>query len=216
MIDPDEPATVGIGRAAEALRLGKVLAFPTETYYGLAADARNERALAAIHEAKGRPAGSPILLLLASLDQLGAVAVYDRLDSAGALLADAVAVLASSFWPGPLTIVLPARPELSPLLTAGTGTIGVRVSSLPLARGLAAALGHPITGTSANRSGEPPARTAAEARDALAGRIDGVIDGGTTPGGAPSTVVELTSGAPRLVRGGAVPFDRILAALGPH
>jgi len=204
-IDPEAPEPAELERAAAALHLGKVLAFPTETYYGLAADAGNDRALASLHEAKGRPAGSPILLLLASVDQIDAVTPSRP---------PGLARLAAAFWPGPLTIVLSARPELSSLLTAGTGTIGVRVPGLPLARALPAALGRPITGTSANRSGESPARTAAEARAALEGRIDGIVDGGTTPGGAPSTVIDLTSGAPRLVRAGAVPFDRVLAALG--
>lgn len=209
-LDPVDPDPAGVLAAAEVLAGGGLVAFPTETFYGLGADPWNERALEALYRVKGRPEHMPILLLLADEAQASTVAGPPRAD---------FAVLAHRFWPGPLTLVVEARPELPARLTSGTGTIGVRLPSAAIPRALARSFGRPVTGTSANRTGDPPARLAREVALSLRSAPGGVdlldllVDGGPAPGGQPSTVVDLTGPAPRLVRAGAVPFEEILTAL---
>src|SRR5262245_14837714 len=206
-VDPVAPDPDGIASAARALADGELVAFPTETFYGLGADPWNPEAIDALYRAKGRPEQMPILLLLADEDQASV---------ASETTPEAFTVLARRFWPGPLTLVVKARATLPAGVTASGGTIGMRVPSAAIPRALARALGRPITGTSANRTGAPPARLAREVADALgeaASALGLLVDGGPAPGGQPSTVVDLTGGAPRLIRSGAVAFDAVLAAL---
>ncbi len=185
------------------LRRGGVVAFPTETYYGLAVDPFNPAALDRLFAVKRRQQHKPILVLISTTAQLP-------------LLAREVPApfgpLVERFWPGPLTLVLPCRSDLPKRLTGGTGTVGVRISPHPVAEQLLAAFGGPLTATSANLSGEPAATTAAEVRADFGAAIDWVVDGGITPGGKGSTLVGCREGRLALLRDGVVPFDRLLAA----
>lgn len=200
---PDTPE--GIARAAAVLRAGGLVAFPTETVYGLGADARDGRAVARIFEAKGRPRFNPLIAHLADLDSARRVA---RFTPDAERLADA-------FWPGPLTLVLEARPEagLSPLVTAGLPTVGVRVPAHPLAQALLAAFGGPVAGPSANPSGRVSPTRAEHVLSGLGGRIEAVLDGGACPVGVESTIIGL-SGVATLLRPGGLPVEAIEACLG--
>jgi L-threonylcarbamoyladenylate synthase len=195
-----------IARAAAAIARGEVVAYPTETFYGLAADPRNARAIERIFEAKGRRSDEPLPLIASDVAQV------ERWFGA---LSPQAAILAREFWPGPLTLVLPLRADhdLPSALTAGRANIAVRVPAHPVARALALAAGGAITSTSANPSGEPPASTADDVLRMLADRIAMVIDGGATPGGAPSTIVDVHEVPPTLVRAGVVPWERVLGLL---
>ena len=176
-----------VRRMAAALRSGAVVAFPTETFYALGADPRSPEAVDEVFRLKGRPADRRLPWIGASRAQVEAVCV----------LPERAAVLAGRCWPGPVTLVLPLRAER-------TDAVAVRVSSHPLARALAAALGHPVISTSANPTGAPPLTTAAEVRDAFAGRGAEslrILDGGRTPGGEPSVIVDVTGESPRVLRG---------------
>ncbi|CAK8718250.1 Translation factor SUA5 [Candidatus Electrothrix aarhusensis] len=191
-----------LSEAARLLRQGGLVAFPTETYYGLGVDPFNVEALQRLFAVKQRQSDKPVLVLVAEQGQVVQLA------------AEVPAVfpqLMTSFWPGPLTLVFPGRSTLPPLLTGGTGNIGIRQSPHPLASQLLHAFGGPITATSANRSGAPPATTAAEIQESLGAEIDLILDGGTTPGGAGSTLVGCDQGQ-RLccLRVGQVPFEDIL------
>lgn len=194
-----------IAAAAAALRRGGVVAYPTETFYGLGALAGDAAAVERLARAKGRPDGKPLPLLAADLAAVEAVAVLD---------ADARRV-ALALWPGPLTLVLAARAGLPAAVTAGTGTVGIRIPGSEVARRLAAAAGGAIVSTSANPSGGPPPARADALDPALAARLDGVLDAGPTPGGLASTVVAVEGGAVRLLRAGPVPVDAIERALRP-
>jgi L-threonylcarbamoyladenylate synthase len=194
----------GIRRVGRVILEGGVAAFPTETFYGLGADAGNEEALQKIFRIKGREENKPLLLL-----------VGDRSWLPGLVQSiPPVAVrLAEKFWPGPLTLVFAAAPGLSPFLTAGTGTIGVRLSPHPVAKALVQAVGRAITATSANLSGQPSASVAAEVFRSLGGRLDAILDGGQTAGGLGSTVLDVSSEAPRILRQGAIPRADLLPFL---
>jgi L-threonylcarbamoyladenylate synthase len=195
-----------IAEAAALLRAGGVVAYPTETFYGLGALASREDALLRLSAAKLRPDGKPLPLLAADEGQVREVAV----------LAEEVALrLAARFWPGPLTLVLAAREGLSRLVTAGDATVAIRVPGSEVARRLAAAAGGALVSTSANLSGEPPPVRSRDVSPGLLCRIDGVLDGGDTPGGLPSTIVAFDRGAVRLVRAGAVPWDEIRRLAAP-
>lgn len=185
-----------------ALTAYGVIAIPTETYYGLAVRPTEESALRRLIEIKGRPADKPILVLIGHRRQLA-----ELVES----IPPAAAVLMERFWPGALTIVVPAASGLSPLLTAGTGTIGVRLSPLLPLRKLLEQTG-PLTGTSANRSSEPALDRGDEVERTLGAAVDVILDGGHTPGGLASTVID-ACGRPRLVRAGTIPTDIIRDAL---
>lgn len=187
-----------IDRAVTVLEGGGVVAFPTETCYGLAVDPYNERALQRLFAVKHRPADKPVLLLI------HAQALLYSLVTA---VPDVYAPLIARYWPGPLTLIFPARAGLPLLLTGGTGTIGVRISPHPIAQALGKAFGRAITATSANLSEQQPARTAAEVRAHLGGAIDLIIDGGTTPGGRCSTIIGERAGVLHQIRSGAVDID---------
>jgi L-threonylcarbamoyladenylate synthase len=190
--------------ARRVLTSGGVLALPTETFYALAVNPLDEAALARLFALKERPASKPVLVLVgdpAMLDQ-----VAGEVPAAGARLLP-------RFWPGPLTLILPAREGLPELLTGGTGTIGVRVPRQAVTCRLLTFLGFPVTGTSANRSGAAPLVEAAAVAREFGDRVDLILDAGPCPGGLPSTIVDVTSIPPRLVRAGAVPLAELRTVL---
>ena len=189
-----------IERAVEALESGGLVAFPTDTVYGLAAHLRRPAAIARIFAVKGRPAQKAIPVLIGAPEQFPLVA---------AAVGQAVERLAQAFWPGPLTMVLPRRPEL-PSELGEQPTVGVRMPDHPVALALLRAAG-PLAVTSANRSGEPECRQAEEVERALGGQIELILDGGRTPGGVPSTVVDCTGEQPRLLRPGPIALEEVLA-----
>jgi L-threonylcarbamoyladenylate synthase len=193
-VDPERPCLTRIDAAAAVLAAGGLVAFPTETFYGLGASAHCEDALARIFRAKGRPEAKPLLVLVSS------VAMAERV----AEVPPEARELMARHWPGALTLVLRARPGVSAAITAGTGTIGVRHSSHRVPSMLVERLGQPVTAPSANRSGEPPLTTAGEILAAFDGEIDVILDGGPSPGGLPSTVLDLTVSPPLVRRAGAV------------
>ena len=168
-------ATGEIAAAVEALRAGGLVAYPTDTLYGLGADALNEAAVERVFEAKGRPQGMPLPLLISDAEQLPMVA---------ASVPDAALTLAGAFWPGGLTLVLPVSDAVPPLVTARGWKVAVRLPDHPVPRALAEGLGRPITGTSANRSGGPEPRTAAGVREALGEAVDVGAGHGAVAGGA--------------------------------
>ena len=170
------------------------MAFPTETFYGLAAAALDPASVKRIFALKGRPDSKPLLVLVDSVAMAETVA--DVSESARALM--------KRYWPGALTLVLAARAIVPSDVTAGTGTLGVRVSSHPIAHGLVKTLGRPVTAPSANPSGLEPPTTAGAVVAYFAGSLDLVLDGGPTAGGAPSTVLDMTVHPPMIIRQGAV------------
>ncbi len=185
----------GIKKAAQIILQGGVIAFPTETFYGLAADARNEAAIKKVLRVKGREEGKPILLLVVDRSWLSGL-VQEVYPSAERLM--------EKFWPGPLTLVFRASPNLSPLLTANAGKIGIRVSGLGVAQALTRAVGRPITGTSANLSGRPSPSTAEEVVRSLGEKLDAILDGGRTAGGQGTTVLDVSGPSFRILRDGVV------------
>jgi L-threonylcarbamoyladenylate synthase len=197
----------GIARAARLITRGRLVAFPTETVYGLGADAGNDRAVAAVFEAKKRPSFNPLIVHFADIESARRVVAFDA-------RADA---LAAEFWPGPLTLVLPRRAggRLSLLVSAGLDTAAVRVPSHPVARALLQAADCPVAAPSANRSGSVSPTTAAHVLESLGGRIDAVLDGGRCAVGIESTVVDLSGAAAGLLRPGGVAHEEIEALIGP-
>ena len=197
-----EPAT--LAEAIAAIRNAELVVYPTETFYGLGADPYSDVAIDRLLTVKGREAEKAVALIAA--DTASAFAIAREVPKAALVLAEV-------FWPGPLTLVLPARDGFGPTLLGPDGGIGVRVSPHPIACALAAGLGHPITATSANLSGEPPAITMAQARSALSGGVKVYLEGGTLAGGAPSTVVAFEGAGVRIVRAGAISENAINSAL---
>jgi len=195
-VDPSAPSEDTLAEATRALRAGGIVALPTETFYGLAADPFLPGTLAAVNRLKGKDATSPILLLLADLAQ--ALPLMAATPAAFPSLA--------ALWPAPLTLVVPASAAVPPEVSGGRGTVGFRVPALALPRLLAARLGGPVTGVSANRTGEAPPRRAAEVQEAFPEGLALILDGGDTVGEAPSTLVDLTGSPPRLLREGALPW----------
>ncbi|HEY0779875.1 MAG TPA: L-threonylcarbamoyladenylate synthase [Gemmatirosa sp.] len=213
-IDPDAldtpAATAALARAAALIRAGRLVAFPTETVYGLGADALNADAVRRIFAAKGRPSFNPVIAHVADVDDARALVTA---------WPDAADRLAAAFWPGPLTLVLPKRAHVPDALTAGLPAVALRVPAHPVARALVRAAGGPIAAPSANRYTELSPTTAAHVVRALGARVDLVLDGGPTAVGIESTVVDLTGpargdGPPRLLRPGTLARARLEAALG--
>ena len=200
-----KPDLTGLTRAAEILTQGGLVSFPTETVYGLGADARNDSAVAGIFAAKGRPSFNPLIVHLPSLNAAQQICEFNE---------DALR-LAAAFWPGALTLVLPLRAGagISKLVTAGLDTIAVRVPDHPVAAGLLAAFGGPVAAPSANPSGRISPTTAAHVRDGLGDRIDALVDGGPCQVGVESTIVSCI-GTPALLRAGGIPSEAIAACLG--
>jgi L-threonylcarbamoyladenylate synthase len=202
-VDPLTPAPEVLQEAARALAAGLVVAFPTDTLYGLAVDPGNAHAVERLYAVKSRGFDQPLPLIACDLEQVGQAGVLTPLARA----------LAREFWPGPLTLVLDAQPSLDTRVHAATGHVAIRVPAHALARALARIAGHPITATSANIAGEPAAASATELSRDLTARVDVLIDGGPTVGGPPSTIVDVTTSTPSLVRAGVVPWARVLEFL---
>lgn len=204
LVDPVSPQAEAIAEAARLIWSGGVVGLPTDTLYGLAADPFRAEAVARVFAVKGRPGDRALALIGADAEQIA------RAVGPLPVLAES---LARVFWPGPLTLLLDGPAALPPDVTAGTGRIGVRVPAHPVARALCRACGGLVTATSANISGEPPTDNPDEVVRTVGGRIDLLLDAGRSPGGPPSTVVDLTGSIPRLVRVGAIAWDDILACI---
>jgi L-threonylcarbamoyladenylate synthase len=190
--------------AAALLRQGKLVAFPTETVYGLGADAFDEEAIRRVFEAKGRPADNPLIVHLASADDVDLVA-RDISRDARALM--------DAFFPGPLTLVLHRREEVSYLVTGGLETVGVRVPTHPAARSFLQQAGRPVAAPSANRSGRPSPTHWSAVEEDLRGRIDAILRGGQSEVGLESTVVDMTAPQPVILRPGAVTLEHLQSVL---
>ena len=203
MVEP-QVTDEALAKACAVLRAGGVVAFPTETYYGLAVDPFIQAALSRLFALKGRAGDKPVLLIVENQSQLSMLV---------AEIPSPFTLLMERFWPGPLTLVFPGAPSLPRMLTGGRDTIGVRVSSHPVARQLVRAFGRPITATSANFSGHPAAVTAGGVRDQFGPEVDAVLDGGATPGGQGSTLLGYQEGKVCLLRAGVTPFAEIEAVL---
>lgn len=204
-VDSAHPEPEVIDQAAALLREGAVVAFPTETVYGLGASALDGRAVARIFEAKGRPNDNPLIVHIAERAQLSAVTqsvppVAER--------------LMDLFWPGPLTLVMPKHPDIAEAVTCGLDTVGIRMPSHMVARSLIKAAGVPVAAPSANRSGRPSPTAAEHVVEDLAGRIPMVLDGGETGVGVESTVVDVTVNPPMLLRPGGVTLEMLREAIG--
>jgi L-threonylcarbamoyladenylate synthase len=191
-------------RAVTLLQAGELVAFPTDTVYGVGAIVWDPVAVSKLYLAKLRPADKAIPVLLSDSSD---IALVSRDPSPGALR------LAETFWPGPLTLVVPRSPEVPDEVTAGSETLAVRVPDHDLARALIRAAGAPLATTSANLSGQPSPVTAQDVEAQLSGRVATVLDGGLCHGGVPSTIVDLTGPSPRLLRLGPIALDDILSAL---
>ena len=200
--DPDDPALL---EAAAILRRGGLVAFPTETVYGLGADATNPDAVSRIFKAKGRPPSNPLIVHADGL-AMASRAAREFNDDARAL--------AGAFWPGPLTLVLPRSALIPEIVAAGGPTVGVRVPTHPAALALIRQVGRPLAAPSANRSNRISPTTAAHVADDLDGRIDLILDAGPCPVGLESTVLDLSGAAPRILRPGPISPDRLAAILG--
>lgn len=198
-----------IGRAAGILRAGGLVSFPTETVYGLGADATNGEAVAGIYSAKQRPAFNPLISHLPSLEQALAQGNFD----------DRAKQLAAAFWPGPLTLVVPVSAEcsVSDLARAGLDTVALRVPDHPVAQSLLSAAGRPVAAPSANLSGTVSPTCAAHVLEGLGGRIDAIVDAGPCSVGVESTIVACMGGRPRILRPGGVAredIERVVGAIG--
>jgi L-threonylcarbamoyladenylate synthase len=203
-VDPESPQRDAIQEAAKWILDGGLVALPTDTLYGLAADPFSADAVARVFAVKGRMADQALPLIAAAAAQV--TQHLGRLPEAGQRLAD-------RFWPGPLTLLVAAPGALARGVTGGTGKVGVRVPADAVARAICAEAGRPITATSANISGEPATPDPDQVERTLGDRIDLLIDTGPTRGGAPSTIVDVTGADPVLVRGGAISWDDIQTCL---
>ena len=194
-VNPLQPESEIIERAGEAIRRGELVAFPTETVYGLGADAFNNEAVARVFEAKSRSANNPLPVQVASKEDILKVV---------AELPDAAQQLIEKFFPGPLTLVLRASPDLPDMITAGTGKVGVRMPDHPVALALIKAAGRPIVAPSANISGQPAPVTAEEVLAYLNGMIEIVLEAGPTRLKVASTVLDVTQTPPKVLRAGSI------------
>jgi L-threonylcarbamoyladenylate synthase len=202
-VDPRDPEPSVVEAAAERLRAGDLVIYPTDTLYALGALATDGRAAARVRAAKGRDDRKPLPLIAANPEQ--ARGLFEAWP-------EAARRLAGRFWPGPLTLVLASGSQVPAQVTAGANTVAVRVPALAVAQRLCAAAGGPLVSTSANLSGAPPALTCGEALAAVGAAVAFAIDGG--PGKPlPSTIVDLTADEPRLLREGAIPWPDVLAVL---
>jgi L-threonylcarbamoyladenylate synthase len=190
----------GIKQASQLILQGGVVAFPTETFYGLGADAGDVVALQKVFQIKGREENKPLLLLVADRAW-----VQDLVKK----ISPAAEALIERFWPGPLTLVFEASAHLPPILTANTGKVGLRVSSHPVTQALVQAVGRAITGTSANLSGQASPSLAAQFSQALGRKVDAILDGGKTAGGLGSTVLDVSAVLPKIIRQGAISQEEL-------
>jgi len=192
-------------QAVANLRSGKIVAFPTESYYGLAVDPENDSAVRRLYAAKFREKDKPLLLLVGNIEQLGDLVQ---------MIPPQYLPLMKKFWPGPLTLVFPAKAGFSPLISGNSGTVGVRISPHPIARKLVQKMGRAITATSANISGHPPARSALEVTEMFGNNVDYIVDGGPADAGSCSTVLGLKNGRLVLIRRGLIDLSEELANQG--
>ncbi len=193
-----------VKKAAQALAAGRLVAFPTETVYGLGADASNAAALSALFKLKGRPTSHPLIVHVASFEDVAKWATE---------VPEAAEILAQLFWPGPLTMVLKRAPSVLDLITGGQETVAIRVPSHPLALELINEFGGGIAAPSANRYGRLSPTSAEDVRNEFAGELEIVLDGGACQVGIESTIVDLSNGAPKILRPGMVKAESIYAAL---
>jgi L-threonylcarbamoyladenylate synthase len=203
-VNPEAPHRDAVQEAATLIRRGGLIALPTDTLYGLAADPFRRDAVARVFEVKGRHAERALPLI--AYDTAQVTASLGRLTPIGERLA-------AAYWPGPLTLLVAAPPAVAAGVSAGTGRVGVRVPAGAVARAVCRAVGRPVTATSANISGQPATADPDEVERTLGARIDLLLDGGPTRGGAPSTIVDVTQDAPRLVRAGVIAWDEIQACM---
>jgi len=204
-VDPGAPDPSALGDAAQVLRQGGLVAFPTETVYGLGAHALDERAVERIYQAKGRPAYNPLIVHVASVD------AARGLSRAWPAVADR---LAERFWPGPLTLVVPRSPDVPDAVSAGLETVGIRVPAHPVARALLVAAGVPVAAPSANRSMGVSPTTAEHVRRSLGDAVDVIVDGGPCPVGIESTVLSLAGEVPTILRPGSISASELREVLG--
>lgn len=202
IINPDRPEPA-FSQCRAMIRAGGIIVYPTDTFYALGADPGNPAAVARLFNVKSRQKDQPILLLIQDAGEVRNWA---------AEITPHAEALMRKYWPGPLTLVFKAKPGVPPMLTAGSGTIGIRVPGNELTRQLLASVGTALTGTSANPSGGRSPRTAEEAMHALGSLVDGVFDGGRTAGGKPSTIVDVSAGAPKMIREGAISSRELLGS----
>jgi L-threonylcarbamoyladenylate synthase len=202
-VSPVNPDAATISAAVRILLDGGVIAFATDTLYGLAADPRREDAVSKLFDAKGRDERVPVPLIAADLEQARAAGEFGELELR----------LARHFWPGPLTIVVPAKPIVSKEILAGRETVGIRVPAHEVARALCASVGSCLTATSANLSGHEAPASASDIDPRLAARIDAIVDSGPAPGGLPSTIVSASADGVQLLRAGAIAWDRVIKLL---
>jgi L-threonylcarbamoyladenylate synthase len=202
----DDPASVtaSLAEAVAVVLAGGIVAYPTETFYGLAVDPLNPGAVARLFDVKGRASEKAFPLVAASVEQIEAQ--VGDLPPLGHRLA-------AAFWPGPLTLVISAASTLPSIVTGGSGTVAVRIPGLALAREFALNAQRPLTSTSANRAGQPPASTVGAVLVELDEMVDAVIDAGPSRGGQPTTIIDVTREPPVLIRAGAVPWERVLESL---
>jgi L-threonylcarbamoyladenylate synthase len=199
-VNPEQPEAEVIRQAADVLRSGGLVAFPTETVYGLGANALDAEAIMRIYRAKGRPANNPLIVHIAQTGQLEQVAVN---------IPDVARQLAKVFWPGPLTLVLKRHARIPESVSLGRDTAAVRMPSHPVARALIEAAGVPVVAPSANRFTRPSATSAEHVLNDLTGSVDMILDGGPTPIGVESTVLDVTVDPPVLLRPGGVTLEAL-------
>ena len=195
-IDPSHPDMALITEAVRIMKAGGVIAYPTETFYGLGADGKNERAVEKVFLIKGRDLKNPISLIIG--DRIDLIGLVDEITNTAHSLME-------EFWPGGLTLIFKASPDIPPRLTGGTGKIGIRISSHPIANLLTKTFSRPITATSANLSGEGECSSAGEVIQRLGNHIDAVIDGGPTPGKSGTTILDVSVHPPLILREGIIP-----------
>lgn len=200
-INPRDPEPDLIARVVQCLRDGQIVAYPTETFYGLGADVMSERAIKHLYDLKRRDVSLPIAILVADMPML---------ESCVLRVPEAARSLMRAFWPGPLTILFPAGPSISKSLTTNTGKIGLRISSHPVAAALVRGLGRPITTTSANLSGFPPSCHVKHIQKYFGERLDYLVDGGECPPTRGSTVVDVADETMVVIRDGAIPADDVI------
>jgi len=204
-VDPAAPDPEIIGRAAAVIRRGGLVAFPTETVYGLGANALDARAVRRVFEVKGRPPDNPLIVHVAAASEMAGLVRK---------VPPVALQLGERFWPGPLTLVLPAAPGVPREVTAGLDTVAVRMPAHPVALALIRAAGVPVAAPSANTSGRPSPTTAAHVFEDLGGKIEIILDGGPAPVGVESTVLDLTTDVPTVLRPGGVTVEALAAVLG--
>ncbi len=203
-ISQSSPDPLVVSEIAEFLRAGSVIAYPTDTFYGLGADIENQSAIERIYSIKGRRHDKPVLILISDIRMLHPLI-------SGGCLSETAEILVKRYWPGPLTLIFKASGSVSPALTANTGSIGIRLPDNKLCKLLIDILEHPVTATSANISGERSLDNPDEVIASIGDRIDALVDGGRTTGGMLSTVVDVSGEKPVILREGAIPAQAILS-----